>query len=121
MSTGGAYSARTWPSGGLGWYNSDAIEQSRMRELLRIARSQEDTKRDLRQLYLGSVSEGGGLASTTRSALSETSNRTSGLAGRRQRRRLDLDLSSYYPIISVGNRTECWNSSLTEQMRDSAR
>lgn len=121
MSIGGAYSVRTWPSGELGWSSANAIEQSRMRELLRIARSQEDSEREFRQLYLGSVSDGGGPASTTGSALSEISDCSSGRAGRRQRRRLDLDLSSYYSIVSIEDRTECWNWDLEEQMRGSSR
>lgn len=120
-SPGGAYSAGTWPSGGLGWSDSDAIEQSRMRELLSIARSQEDSKRDFRQLYLGSVSDGGGPASTTGSALSETSDCSSDRAGRRQRRRLGLDLSSYFSILSKRDDEDCWNWDLEEQMRGSSR
>ena len=121
MPIGGAYSARTWPSGELGWSSANAIEQSRMRELLRIARSQEDSEREFRQLYLGSVSDGGEPASTTGSALSEVSDRSSDRAGRRQRRRLGLDLSSYFSIVSIRDDMECWNSDLEEQMQGSSR
>jgi hypothetical protein len=127
MSTGGAYSARTWPSGGLGWSDSDAIEQRRMREVLKKVCKKPHWKPDLDSIYMGSVSDDG-LASTYQSSLFRNTERSSTSDTQtHKRQRLETesakatDLSGYHLIVSEKGGLESWNSDLTEEMQGPAR
>jgi hypothetical protein len=123
----GCYSAIKWPSGALGWFNPDAIEQCRMREVLKQVRKKPHWMPDLDSIYMGSVSDDR-LASTYQSSLSGSMERSSATDTQtHKRQRLETEsvqatgLSGYHLIVSEKGGKESWNSDLTEEMQGPTR